>query len=424
MQIRSIAFAAAALVAAQAQAITLPAGTKTLYVSGSSALTPVIKAIFGTNCVGGATGVTTYTNGAGDQLLYTCTVSKTTNFAKTINGGTAPSTDLSVAVFKRDAGGSTQGVNPIATNTAIAFLDEASVSVAGANATATTKNVVPQLGAADLEPAVLQEALNLPAGATALTPAQLSNLNTTTALLGTFGVAVNNNLFDALKTAQGISGTSSIPSIPSNFIISLVNKAGVFSSADKTWGNLLGTSDLTQVNICRRSAGSGTQAGANLLFTPYNELPVTTADGDAGAATVIGSGGVLYVNEAGSTGGVKTCLNNADNADLATYAIGYIGYENKPGSSDTWKFVKLDGVSADIANAKAGLYSFAFENTFNTNKSLSGNALAFANAIITAAADPAVIGNLSAALQTAVAPVSSSQATRSGNSRNPLKVVK
>ncbi len=421
MQIRSIAFAAAALVAAQAQAITLPAGTKTLYVSGSSALTPVIKAIFGTNCVGGSTGVTTYTNAAADQLLYTCTVSKTTNFAKTINGGTAPSTDLSVAVFKRDAGGSIQGVNPVATNTAIAFLDEASVSVAGANASATTKNVVPQLGAADVEPALLQEALNLPAGTTALTPAQLSNLNTTTALLATFGIAVNNNLYTALQAAQSTSG---VPSIPSNFIISLVNKNGVFASADKTWGNLLGTSDLSQVNICRRSAGSGTQAGANLLFTPYNEAPVTTLDGDAGAATVIGSGGVLYVNEAGSTGGVKTCLNNADKADAATYAIGYAGYENKPGSTDTWKFVNLDGVSPDIANAKAGLYSYAFENTFNTNKSLSGNALAFANAIITEAANPAVIGNLTAALQTAVTPVSASQATRSGNSRNPLKVVK
>jgi hypothetical protein len=417
MQIRSIAFAAAALVAAQAQAITLPAGTKTLYVSGSSALTPVIKAIFGTNCVGGSTGVTTYTNAAADQLLYTCTVSKTTNFAKTINGGVAPSTDLSVAVFKRDAGGSIQGVNPVATNTAIAFLDEASVSVAGANASATTKNVVPQLGAADVEPALLQEALNLPAGTTALTPAQLSNLNTTTALLATFGIAVNNNLYTALQAAQGTSG---VPSIPTNFIISLVNKSGVFQSADKTWGNLLNSTNLGQVNVCRRSKGSGTQAGANLLFTPYNESPVVAGDTDSPA----GDGGILYVNEAGSTGGVKTCLNSLDTAASTAYGIGYIGYENKPGSTDTWKFVNLDGVSPDIANAKAGLYSYAFENTFNTNKSLSGNALAFANAIITEAANPAVIGNLSAALQTAVAPVSSSQATRAGNSRNPLKVVK
>jgi hypothetical protein len=419
MKLRTFALAAVALAAAaQAQAITLPAGTKSLYVSGSSAMTPVIRAIFATNCTG---GVNEYKNGASDQLLFVCTLNNSSTLATKLGLTSGTNT---VALFKRDAGGSAQGVNPIAKGTAIAFLDEASVSATGVTASATTKDVVPQLGAADLEPAIFQETANLGTN-TPLSAADQAKLTTTTALLQTFGIAVNNVLYTALQAAQGTTG---VPSISTNFIQSLVNSGGVANSSVKTWGYLLGNTNLGQINICRRTAGSGTQAGANLLFSPFKEVILGASDSDA----AIGNSGIQAIVEGSSTGAVKTCLNNADKSgDADVYAIGYIGYENKPDTTnadatkrDTWKFVKLDGYTADIANAQAGLYSYAFENTYNYNKALSGDALTFAKAIITESSSAAVIAGLPASLQTAVVPVSASTATRAGNSRNPLKVVK
>lgn len=422
MQIRSIALAAVALAASQAQALTIPAGAPVLYVSGSSALTPVIKGIFATNC---ATAVTTLQNKStgADQFMFTCTLTASSSLAKAINGGTAPASGQTVYLFKRDAGGSAYGVNPVAASTAVAFLDEAGATDASGNYTGT-KNVVPQLGAADVEPALLQESNNLAAGFTALTAAQLGGLNTQTVLLQSFGVAVNNNLYTALQTAQNTTG---VPSIPTTFLQSLVNKGGL-NIAAASWGHLLNNSDASQINICRRAAGSGTQAGANLLFTPFNEAALGAADSDA---TAVGTEGIVYVSEGGSTGAVKTCLNSADTTAVsatyghAAYAIGYIGYENKPAAgTDTWKFVNLDGNSPDIGNTQNGLYSYAFENTFNYLKTLSGAPLNFINGILGEAKNPAVIATLSTNLKTAAIDVSSSLATRSGNSRNPLKVVK
>lgn len=413
MKIRSIALAALAVLAAQAHAITLPAGTPTLYVSGSSALTPTIKALFAYNAAG---AITTYTNGSGDQILLTATIKKTS----TLGTALGLSSDSLVALFKRDAGGSAYGVNPIATQTAIPFLDEASVTAPGANASATTKPVIPQLGAADVEPALLQTPQNLAAGFTALTSAQLSNLNTSTALLATFGIAVNNNLYTALQTAQGLSG-SAVPSVTIGQIQSLVN-AGALSSASKTWGYLLNNSDASQINIARRAAGSGTQAGANLLFSPYNEVPLAATDSDA---TAPNGSGTIYVTESTSGSGVKATLNAADAAGPGNYAIGYLGYDSKPGATDTWNFVNLDGVSPDVSNASVAKYPYAFENTYNYHKTaLTGQALNFAKAIISESQNPAVIATLSAAVQSAVLPVTSSKATRNGNSLNPLVITK
>ena len=103
MQIRSIALAAVALAASQAQALTIPAGAPVLYLSGSSALTPVIKGIFATNC---ATAVTTLQNKStgADQFMFTCTLTASSSLAKAINGGTAPASGQTVYLFKRDAG--------------------------------------------------------------------------------------------------------------------------------------------------------------------------------------------------------------------------------------------------------------------------------------------------------------------------------
>lgn len=57
-------------------------------------------------------------------------------------------------------------------------------------------------------------------------------------------------------------------------------------------------------------------------------------------------------------------------------------------------------------------------------KTLSGAPLNFINGILGEAKNPAVIATLSTNLKTAAIDVSSSLATRSGNSHNPLKVVK
>ncbi|MEY4765325.1 MAG: hypothetical protein RI907_1998 [Pseudomonadota bacterium] len=407
MKIRTLALATLALAAgAQAQAALSLTGYTQFYIGGSSALTPVIKGVLGANC--NATGYTTYADNADGKsnFLFTCTLKAGSGLAKAISGNNTATPNI--AVFKRDAGGSAMGVNPIATNTAVGFLDAATIDTATKTG-AQTNMVVPQMGASDVEPALLQEPLNLVAGTSALTATQLGTLNVKTALLQTFGVAVNASLYADLQTAQGLTGAA-VPSIPTAWIQSLVNKGGLGGAAI-TWGTLLGNTDGSTVNICRRAPGSGTQAGAQLLFSPYGETPMNHAEDDDGS--------FVTVTEGGSTGNVKTCLNNVTGA--GNYALGWVGYENKPGSSDTWKFVKLDGVTADISNALNGRYAYAFESTINYKKTLSGTPLALVNAFYAAMNTPAVLSSLSADLQSAVYPAGLANVTRRGDSRNPLK---
>lgn len=437
MKLQLIALAAAALFVGQAEAAQpAPLTAYTYYVSGSSALTPIIKAIFQTNSTTPSVAPASFqdkASGAG-QFIYQATIKKTSVLGTKL-GLTA---DTLVTVFKRDAGGSIYGVNPLvsgagSTPVAIDYLSETSTFDANNVAsTIVTKQHVPELGAADVEPKILNQPFNLARNAdgTPVFPAlsTFTGLTTKPALLASFGVAVNNNLYTALQTAQGLSG-SAIPNITIDQVRSLVNANALTSANNASWGYLLNNSDLSQINIGRRTPGSGTQASANILFSntcsSSPDVPLVHANSDA---TGPGSSGILYVNEGAGTGNVIAFLNHADQAGAGTYALGYVGYENKPGASDTWKFVKLDGATADIANTQNGSYQWAFENTYNYNTAYynanANHVKGFIDGMIAESQDPATISLLSPALQSAVIPVSISTTTRNGDSCSLLKLVK
>lgn len=118
--------------------------------------------------------------------------------------------------------------------------------------------------------------------------------------------------------------------------------------------------------VHRRSATSGTTAAGELFF-----LNNPTAQGSAGGAQTArgafigGTGGTPYsVTLQPDTTAVKDGLN------LAGYGIGVLSLENNPiGGSETFRFLKLNGVSgsegvagaSQTANAISGNYEFFFD---------------------------------------------------------------
>ena len=79
-------------------------------------------------------------------------------------------------------------------------------------------------------------------------------------------------------------------------------------------------------------------------------------------------------------------------ADRAIDAIGFNAVEKQPGASDTWDYVKIDGVSPNNASAEAGLYNHWFEQTIQwPTSSTSGDVLTALNFIATASGNPAVM---------------------------------
>lgn len=195
-----------------------------------------------------------------------------------------------------------------------------------------------------------------------------------------FGVAVNSTLYNALQAAQ-LGGTGSScytntsikytaacqPSISKAQIASLIS-ADLANPAKTTGGKFLvgGTTDSTKITYCMRPQSSGTQQSAQLYFLNY------AASGEQGGKTLVvpaGTNKTAYaaVSNSGSSD-VKTCLN-----DTTGYKFGMLSAENNPlGGTDTFRFVKLNGVAAaqgasstdsNTATALTGEYDFVYETS-------------------------------------------------------------
>ena len=217
-----------------------------------------------------------------------------------------------------------------------------------------------------------------------------------------FGVAVSDKLYAALQLAQGLTGSdvANQPNITKQQFTSILNSAGAYHT---DWTPFLGkgapgptnnqgvTTNLTLVtalpsatnnmNLCRRTDASGTQAGMEVYFL---NNPCAAADptfGKLSAVLGIDTAGTFKVIENAGTGDVKTCLNahnqnlvnaavKADGTAADEYAIGIMSLENTPVfPNDHWHFVKLDGVSPtpDASQRQTvidGKYNYAFESQF------------------------------------------------------------
>lgn len=461
-----IAVAAAAVCATQAHALTPAqieaarnAGTlKEIRIAGASALRLSVAAYMKEICAGASFDVIWNSNSEGTaHRAYSCNLG--------VAQGNFPA-GTPVLVYKRDAGGSGQGVNPIARaddQTHMRVVNDATCTAINGGTPAAdaavpsyictgteTAGIKSDAGISDVEPALFSQTVNLPTGSSALTPAQINALDVAPLAQALFAVAVNTKAYRALQEAQGIiapgaamidvpadqstwtdATLATIPSLPSNFVRSVLTGQAFGGAAARGWNVVIpnapyrlsvidanaplrpavdANSALKTLNICRRVEGSGTQAISNAFFAnnpcgagaasfaPLGN-PGSSGDTETRVSTVQ-NGGAPAVQEGSGNGNVEGCLgadtNSATQAgtDNTAYALGFLGREANPlrGGNDLgYRYVKLDGVAPVRNEAKAGRYAVVYEATMQWNKNtLAGQTdkIAFLTALRTGFGSP------------------------------------
>ncbi|MEJ6005717.1 hypothetical protein WG899_09175 [Paucibacter sp. AS339] len=315
-----------------------------------------------------------------------------------------------VLIVKRDKDGSAQGVTPLvnANATLTPGVDGDGANqfhmLVDSNCTAAPGGVSPavdvqsagficnatqqrfaHVGMSDVEPAMIQQPIN---GGSSLSTA---SLNANSVAQGIFGVAVSKSLYLALQKAQGLVDISASgidedatkqPSIPAGFVrTALTGKASGSLSTLVGWNILIPSSvdaavNTKQVNVCRRTANSGTQAASNMYFAANpcagadNYIPSTGTKVGSVLGTVdqvIKKDGRTGYFEGSSTQVVESCLGTTAEG-LGAYALGIIGRENNPRPTVNgvkqdkgYRFVKLNGVAPERANVIDTSYDFVFE---------------------------------------------------------------
>jgi len=427
MQARLIAVAAAlaacgaahALTPAQIEAARTAGTLKEVYIAGASAQRLFLGAWMQAQCK--ATTFDVFFNGTGaaptgsNHRAYSCQLSKQV-------GNWAAGTN--VLLVKRDQGGSTQGVNPIATGTAQDMMVVDSTCTATGNSSPAADILVPSYacpstaarladaGVSDVEPALFQASINLlaPSVAVATTSLDYAPFNQTV-----MGVAVNKKLYRALQEAQGLIAAGAAmddaadkqPSLNYSFV-SAVLSSNISGSATsrRGWNVVVPTSvdsaiESKQVNVCRRNIGSGTQAATNIEFlrggctnqatATYSLIGQTTGAANSAQTTspALATTGTLAWNLGSGAGAVETCLGTTvENLAGTAYGIGFLSRENTPTPSGTttdkgYRFVKLNGVAPSRDSAKTGEYPFVYAATMQWSKTTltDANVKAFLNAL-------------------------------------------
>lgn len=289
-----------------------------------------------------------------------------------------------VFVWKRDKDGSSRGVQPVALGSSIermklpAFPFNVNTAPGPINPGTTegcvtqttsfadaqglpsvvcpnTVNDVPRFGLSDVEPALFV-GINKDSDADPdWTPALAANvvINNRVAAQA-FGVAVSKNLYDQLQLAQGLTDADDLPG-PNQPSLSAAEIRAYLSGAKRDiTATLPGNASFanTAARVCRRVAGSGSQAASNAYFMefPCNTaglLPATNISDDwtgndstPGAPPAAADPYAVIMNS--SSGNVVTCLNDANTKDVP--AIGVLSLENRVGSNN-YRYVKIDGMS-------------------------------------------------------------------------------
>ncbi len=400
-----------------------------LFISGSSALQNTIGQVAnGLFTVGTMSvffdGAATATGASGKNYrAYAGTFSAAAG--ATLSGKTG-------VVFETGAGGSIVGVVPVALATAVARLDlglDTNCTAQTANDTVTgaplyscvpTVTAVPDAGVSDVEPALFTS-LNVPAGGTAASPAVVAALTTQSSLAQPMGIVVTPN--------------TGITNLTKAQVTALMNSL----STDWSWVD--GAYAAGPVVVCRRVAGSGTQAAINASFFGF---PCSSSQQTPAVAQVLANGGLgggnYIVIENSSSGALAACMTAAQQGTVAGYtiniangtiaavaadathvvlpvgsrAIGLMGVDRPAatvknaginGSSATvaipeaYNFISINGTAPTVVNASTGAYDVVVNNAWNkragtvgTTLPLSGDALTFYNAMIAKSGDKLILG--------------------------------
>ena len=447
----------AVLMAGNAHA-TLPvisSDTTVIYLSGASASLDYINKLITSSA---APAADRFCDSTKEVWRYNDTIDgKTQNAfyctkASTNAGLTAAKSHL--LIYKRSEGGSALGVSPLIHNEAVAFLNitspgtcvQGTAAVAGstigaANCTYDTGNTIPtqytsaipDFGMSDVDPGQFR-GNNVPAGFSAITADDLGALTVKGASAVVFGEPVTLQLFKALQAAQiatgqipasagctvGLKTEACLPNLTSSQI------ASIHSGSWTSWNSLIvgstgkGLYDWTvanaptlaakvsDVHICRRTDGSGTQAQHGIVFlnSPCADASSATVPAhDQGSAE---GDGFTMVHELETSGGVSDCLNTLDTATQkagSAFTNGWtdgvrwaVGIQSLEKNGNNFEFVKVDGVAPTLANVVNGSYHDWVENTFQYNNThfagLTADKKAVVNSVIAKAALPEVMAAL------------------------------
>ena len=401
MKLRQIAIATLAVCGGSAFAVApdLPAGAAAkLYVGGSSAIAPVLAGIFTQNCP--AANLTTYSskagagafltdtaNGASHNVYYCSAINNPNDFGTGYNG-------KSIAVWKRDAGGSGIGVFAIADGAApIAMLDTSTCDdvVGGVALCPNQVSVQPDAGISDLEPTAFNPSANRPPAYAAHAPVTTANFESAQPVaMVVFGIAANTRLFNQMAADQG----TATPSISSAAVYSLFSPGWIGSGLG--WGPATTTNASNQLNICYRGIGSGTRASAQIQFLQLPNNKFTTLFEVAGSTNPApGPGQTLkggnhpneyFISEESSSGNVIACVEAAEAG--GGYAIGFASTDRDLSAKNA-KFLYLDNQNPNRVAAQQGQYPWTFQAFYNTNKTVrnaGGGANAFDNSLFFAKA--------------------------------------
>ena len=393
--------AAHALTPAEVVAARGDGSLKEVRLAGASALRLLIGAYIQSDLAQPATFDVFYDSASGANY-------RAYSFKTKVAVGTWP-VGTPVVIYKRDLGGSAQGVTPLLAGgdaTQTHMLIDASCTTGSGPSPATdvqkpgficagTNTGLAHGGFSDVEPPLLQATIN---GGGNL---DTSGLDAAGFVQNIFAVAVNKKLYLALQKAQGLvaAGATDIdesaaaqPSVPKTFIAgALTGQINGSSTSKKGWNLLIPASvdsniNNKRVNVCRRTPGSGTQAASNLYFAnnpcggsanQYTPVAGTTS----AVPSVLGS---VTVQQGSSTGVVETCLGSVEALADGTgggYGFGVLGRENNPQalvngvpSEKGYRYVKLSGATPSRASLIAGDYDFAVEASMQWAKAGAANA--------------------------------------------------
>lgn len=236
----------------------------------------------------------------------------------------------------------------------------------------------PIAGGSDVEPALFKGSnvvgldFAAPVGA---------NFVTSQAFNVIFGLAVNCDLLDNTEypdcagsvngPLKSLSKTSAASILASNGKV-VWEQIPEFGNVD-TDGNgstqmndlLLGSVGGTQIDVCRRLPGSGTQASAQAYFVkqecgaPERGFVATATDG-------------ARIHEFSSSTKILTqCV------DVTPTAIGISSVEKEPHRADNkygnnWDYIKINGLAPTLQNAATGAYDYVYENSMQYHTTAAG----------------------------------------------------
>jgi hypothetical protein len=420
MKLKKLAVASAmAFVALSGQAMAAAPGIGTtpdvdVYLTGASApqntLGALAQSLFGANTAGTFNNYNVFYDnganiGASYRAYYGALQSPLTVTSPTVGTVTLP-TGTKVRIINRNKGGSVWGVDPVArhqniawmnpsssnctlqTNTSLAYQYLCAETGSDTNA-ADVNNRVSDFGVSDVEPAMFKGNLNVEGSASALSPSDLATLVAT-------------------PTSGLLFGIPATTSVPANINFSKGLFSALLSGIIQDWTTVdASLTGKTQVVVCRRVQGSGTQATYNAYFNNFpcaaNSLvpgvgsPSRMGDSagyteTASTITVDPTAGFTVVENSAS-GDVRACLEKAQAGGIHTVAyltdtgvtktvtvnfgtggyraIGTLSLDSTPTAN--WSFRNLNGIAPSKTTLRNGNYDFFGEQSMQYNSTGHNN---------------------------------------------------